>query len=188
MRISRPMALAIAAGAILGVSGPAASPAEAAAPVDGPPVRLVPQNVPQVPPGQGQLVVSAEGTVPGSKVTLRPDFGLRSQKWRMRFTSGSVTQIVNDQSGLCLRGGLNGNVVRLAICADPNDLQPTVVEQRQFWSDRQRVFNGVLVHRFENVQNNLVMSVRDGGTAPGTLIETAPLNGSLSPSQLYRLQ
>ncbi|MFG2007270.1 hypothetical protein ACGFNU_49780 [Spirillospora sp. NPDC048911] len=44
----------------------------------------------------------------------------------------------------------------------------------------------MVVHRFENVQNGLVMTA--DGTAPKTLIRTAPLNGGLSPNQLYRTQ
>ncbi|MFC4113229.1 RICIN domain-containing protein [Nonomuraea zeae] len=182
----RPMAMAIAVGALAAVASLAAAPAEAAAPVTGPPVQMIPQNVPQLPPGQGQLVLAAVGTSPGDKVRLEKDLGLRSQRWRFRFNGGSVAQIVNDDSGLCMRGGLDGNVIRLAVCPDFNDLDPSVPELRTFWNDRQRVLNGVVVHRLENVQNTLELTVRDGGAAVGTLLESKPLNGLTN--QLFRLK
>lgn len=185
MRLSKPMTMAIAVGAMAAAATLTASPAQAD-PVTGPPLQMIPQNVPQLPPGQGQLVLTAEGTVVGSKVTLQKDLGLRSQRWRLRFNGGSVAQIVGDQSGLCMRGALDGNVIRLAVCPDFNDLTPTVPELRTFWNDRQRLLNGVVVHRFESVQNALELTVRDSGTTVGTLLEGKPLNGQ--PNQLFRLK
>ncbi|GII03830.1 hypothetical protein Pta02_58380 [Planobispora takensis] len=157
-----------------GGPGPSAHATAGTAPA---PVLLIPQHVSQA-DGLRPALTAALPPVTGAtglKVTQQPDLSLQTQKWELRFApGGAVLQLVNLKTGLCLRGGSSaGNVVRQVTCVPSASLD----DNRQFWRDRQTLHNGVVVHRYENVGNNLYMGIRDSSPQSGALLETQVLNG-----------
>ncbi|GIH97095.1 RICIN domain-containing protein [Planobispora siamensis] len=196
--------LAGAAAALLGAPSPSAqattgpSPqptSPAAQPTTGPAARtataapvlvsLIPQHVSQA-DGLRMALTAALPPTPGAtglRVTQELDLSLQAQRWELRFApGGGLLQLVNVHTGLCLRGGSSaGNLVRQAKCVPSASLD----DPRQFWQDRQTLHNGVLVHRYQNADNDLYMGIRASSPQKGALLESQVLNNL--PSQRFKL-
>ncbi|MBG0829665.1 RICIN domain-containing protein [Planomonospora sp. ID67723] len=175
-------ALAGASAALFGGPSPSAQATTAAPPL----VEIFPQHVPQA-DGLRMALTAGLPSVPGAtgiKVTQEPDLSLQRQKWELRFApGGAVLQLVNVHTGLCLKGGgVAGNVVRQVTCVP----SASTAEPRQFWRDRQTLLNGVVVHRYENVDNGLYMGIRASSPQSGALLESQALNSL--PSQKFKLK
>jgi len=113
----------------------------------------------------------------GSAVFQSTYFGTANQKWRFNFTGGSIAQIVNEDSHLCMQPENSGaSLVRLQICDDPNDItHPST----QFWKQRQTLFNGKVVNRWENVTTGMYLDISGASQSNGALlIQFPPTGGS----------
>lgn len=175
-------ALAGTSAALFGGLSSAAQATTAAPPL----VTMVPQHVSQA-DGLRKVLTAGLPPAPGAtgiRVTQEPDLSLQTQKWELRFApGGSVLQLVNVDTGLCLKGaGVAGNIVRQVKCVP----SASIDEPRQFWRDRQTLLNGVVVHRYENVDNGLYMGIRDSSPQNGALLESQTVNNL--PSQRFKLK
>lgn len=111
----------------------------------------------------------------GSAVYQDTYLGTPGQQWRLNFTGGSVAQIMNEGSQRCMQPESTGiSIVRVMNCDDPNDItHPSL----QFWKDRQTLFNGKVVHRWENVATGMYLDVSGASGSPGGLLIQYPLTG-----------
>jgi hypothetical protein len=104
-----------------------------------------------------------------------PNSVFKNQKWRFNFVSTSSMQIVNEETGYCMEPESTApSIVRMQKCDDPNDLSKP---SRQYWRDRNTVFNGVVVHRYLNLATGLYMDVSGASQSSGGLVITFPLTG-----------
>ena len=115
----------------------------------------------------------------GSAVYQDNYFGTPGQQWRLNFTGGSVAQIMNEGGKRCMQPESTGiSIVRVMNCDDPNDItHPSL----QFWKDRQTLFNGKVVHRWENVATGMYLDVSGASGSTGGLLIQYPLTGGTKP-------
>ncbi|MGW6283311.1 RICIN domain-containing protein [Kribbella sp. NPDC055071] len=174
---------ALASGApVLATAAPAAStPTEFR-------VKLLPQHVSQAPGFKMALEAQRQDGEDADYVRQTVDFSLNSQKWVLQFVPfyGQV-QIVNVKTRLCMQGSkYRGFHVKQAPCISPTAANPTPEQQRQFWYDNQRIYNGTIVHRFTNVVDGLVMGIQYARTTPGATLTSQRLANT--PEQFFRLE